>query len=141
LTPTYVDGRAGRGKTFCLYPLIGALRKEGQIVLISASSAFAAKLYPGGRTVHYTYGIPVNEYAPFVESSIKPRSERAVLCLAAACHIIDEIGGLHFKAFDAADRLMRSLTGLDQPWGGRLLITLGDFRQVNAIFCLLYIRS
>jgi hypothetical protein len=130
-SPTYFDGRAGRGKTFCLYPLIGALRKEGKIVLISASTAFAAKNYPGGRTLHYTYGVPVDEYAPFLESNVRPRTERAVLCMAAGCHIVDEIGGLHYKAFSAADRLMRGLTGKDKVWGGRMLITLGDFRQVS----------
>ncbi|KAJ6527322.1 hypothetical protein DFH09DRAFT_935697 [Mycena vulgaris] len=46
--PLHIDGRAGRGKTFVLYPVIGALRKLDQIVLLSASSAFAAKNYPGG---------------------------------------------------------------------------------------------
>jgi hypothetical protein len=131
--PTYIDGRAGRGKTYCLYPLIGALRKARKIVLISASSAFAAKNYPGERTVHYTYGIPVDEHAPFVESKVSPRSARAKLCLASACHIIDEVGALHYKAFSCADRLMRTLTGVNTIWGGRMLITLGDFRQVRPL--------
>jgi hypothetical protein len=26
--------------------------------------------------------------------------------LAAKCHVVDEIGGLHFKVFDCADCLM-----------------------------------
>ncbi|KAJ7692745.1 hypothetical protein B0H17DRAFT_881988, partial [Mycena rosella] len=55
--PSHVDGRAGRGKTFVLYPVIGALHKLDQIILLSASSAFAAKNYPGGRTTHSLYGI------------------------------------------------------------------------------------
>jgi nucleoside-triphosphatase THEP1 len=129
--PIHIDGRAGRGKTYCLYPLIGALRKENRIALITASLAHAAKNYPGGRTVHYMYGVPVSENDPYLESSISPQSDRATLLLAGACHIIDEIGALHFKAFDCADRLMRSLTGKgDLVWGGRMLITVGDFRQV-----------
>ncbi|KAJ7699159.1 hypothetical protein B0H16DRAFT_1242049, partial [Mycena metata] len=52
-----VDGRAGRGKTYVLYAIIGALRKMNEIVLVSASSAFDAKNYPGGRIAHYLYGI------------------------------------------------------------------------------------
>jgi hypothetical protein len=107
----HVDGRAGRGKTHVLYPVIGALRKAGKIALVSASSAFAAKKYPGGRTTHFLYGIPVDEYNPYLNSLVRPRSERAKLLTRASCHIIDEISGLHFKAFDCADRLMRSLTG------------------------------
>jgi nucleoside-triphosphatase THEP1 len=130
--PIHVDGRAGRGKTYVLYPVIGALRKVGDIVLLSASSAFAAKNYPGGRTTHYLYGIPVDEYNPYLKSLVGPRSDRARLSLAAKCHVIDEIGGLHFKAFDCADRLMRSITGCsNRVWGGRMLITVGDFRQVR----------
>jgi hypothetical protein len=61
--PIHVDGCAGLGgKTYVLYPVIGALRKRDGIVLLSASSAFTAKNYPGGRTTHYPYGIPVDEH-------------------------------------------------------------------------------
>jgi hypothetical protein len=130
-SPTYIDGRAGRGKTYCLYPFIGALRKEGKIVLISASSGMASKNYPGGRTVHNTYGIPVDEFAPYLTSEISRRSGKGRLLLAATAHIIDEIGSFHFKSFDCADRLMRSLTGVDTIWGGKMLIVAGDFRQVR----------
>ncbi|THU79833.1 hypothetical protein K435DRAFT_736709, partial [Dendrothele bispora CBS 962.96] len=55
--PMYIDGRAGRGKTYLLYPVIGALQKADEIVLLTASSAFATKNYPGGRTCHSLYGI------------------------------------------------------------------------------------
>ncbi|KAJ6506573.1 hypothetical protein C8R45DRAFT_753799, partial [Mycena sanguinolenta] len=55
--PIDVNGRVGRGKTYVLYPVIGALRKLDQIVLLSVCSAFAAKNYFGGRTTHYLYGI------------------------------------------------------------------------------------
>jgi hypothetical protein len=101
--------------------------------LLSALSAFAAKNSPGGRRTHYLYGIPVDEYNPHLTSSVGRRSDRAKLLQAAKCHVIDEIGGLHFKAFDCADRLMRSLTGCSNKiWGGRMLITVGDFCQVCA---------
>jgi nucleoside-triphosphatase THEP1 len=134
--PVHVDGRAGRGKTYVLYPIIGAMRKTDQIVLVTASSAFAAKNYPGGRTTHFLYGIPVDEYNPHLKSNVGPKSDRAQLLRAAKCHVVDEIGGLHFKAFDCADRLMRSLTGINRVWGGRMLITIGDFRQVRPNNCL-----
>jgi len=67
---------------------------------VTASSAFAAKNYPGGRTTHYLYGIlPVDEFNPYLQSAVKPMSDRGKLLMAAACHILDEIGGLPFKAF------------------------------------------
>jgi hypothetical protein len=133
-SPIHVDGRAGRRKTYVLYPVIGALRKLDEIVVLSASSAFAAKNYPGGRTAQYLYGFPMDEHNPHLKSSVGHRSDRARLLLAAKCHVIDEIGGLHFKAFDCADRLMRSLTGTNHTWGGRMLITVGDFRQVRRLY-------
>jgi hypothetical protein len=42
--PIHVDGRAGRGKTYVLYPIIGALRKIDEIVLVSASSRLQRKI-------------------------------------------------------------------------------------------------
>ncbi|KAJ6495136.1 hypothetical protein C8R45DRAFT_823989 [Mycena sanguinolenta] len=89
--------------------------------------------YPGGRTTHYLYGIPVDEYNPHLKSSFGPKSDRVWLLQAAKCHVIDEIGGLHFKAFDCADQLMRFLTGQNRVWAGRMLITVGDFRQVSPL--------
>ncbi|PBK59596.1 hypothetical protein ARMSODRAFT_899063, partial [Armillaria solidipes] len=46
--PVHIDGHAGQEKTYVLYLIIGVLRKANQIVLLSASSAYAAKNYPGG---------------------------------------------------------------------------------------------
>jgi hypothetical protein len=66
IPPIHVDGRAGRRKTYVLYPVIGALRQGGETVLLSAASAFSAKNYPGGRTTHYLYRIPVDKYKPFL---------------------------------------------------------------------------
>ncbi|KAJ7756894.1 hypothetical protein DFH07DRAFT_742340 [Mycena maculata] len=81
--PLHIDRHASRGKTYVLYPVIGALQKLDEIVLISASSAFAAKNYPGGQTAHYLYGIPVDMYNPFLKSFVGPRSDRAKLLRAA----------------------------------------------------------
>jgi hypothetical protein len=132
----HVDGRAGHRKTYVLYAIIGAMQKTDQIVLVTASSAFAAKNYPGGRTTHLLYGISVDEHNPHLKSNVGPRSDRAKLLRAAKCHVVDEIGGLQSKAFDCVDRLMRSLTGINCVWGGRMLITIGDFRQMHLNNCL-----
>jgi hypothetical protein len=109
--PIHIHGLASRGKAYLLYPVISALRKQDEIVLLSASSAFAAKNY------------------------LVVKSDRVGLLHVAKCYVIDEIGGLHFKAFDCADRLMRLLTGKpDRVWGGCMIITVGDFRQVSIFF-------
>jgi hypothetical protein len=53
----FIDGKAGRGKTFLLKALCAKLRACGKIVLPTATSAFAAQLYPGGRTTHSAFKV------------------------------------------------------------------------------------
>ena len=53
----FIDGKAGRGKTFLVNTLCAWVRAEGKIALPTATSAFAAQLYPGGRTTHSTFGV------------------------------------------------------------------------------------
>jgi hypothetical protein len=48
----FVDGQAGRGKTFLVNVICDRVRSMNQIALPTATSAFAAQLYPGGRTTH-----------------------------------------------------------------------------------------
>ena len=53
----FVDGKAGRGKTFLVNTLCAWVRSVGRIALPTATSAFAAQLYPGGKTTHSTFGV------------------------------------------------------------------------------------
>ena len=53
----FIDGKAGRGKTFLVNTLCAWIRSTARIVLPTATSAFAAQLYPGGRTTHSTFGV------------------------------------------------------------------------------------
>ena len=53
----FVDGKAGHGKTFLVNTLCAWVRAVGRIALPTATSAFAAQLYPGGRTTHSTFGV------------------------------------------------------------------------------------
>ena len=54
---TFVDGKAGCGKTFLVNTLCTWVRAVGRIALPTTTSAFAAQLYPGGRTAHSTFGV------------------------------------------------------------------------------------
>jgi hypothetical protein len=53
----FVDGKAGRGKTFLVNALCSQVRGHGRIALATATSGFAAQLYPGGRTTHSTFKV------------------------------------------------------------------------------------
>ena len=53
----FIDGKAGRGKTFLVNVICDLLRSMGRIVLPTATSAFATQLYPGGRTTHSAFKV------------------------------------------------------------------------------------
>lgn len=53
----FVDGKAGRGKTFLVNAICNKLRSIGRIVLPTVTSGFAAQLYPGGKTTHATFKV------------------------------------------------------------------------------------
>ena len=53
----FIDGKAGCGKTFLVNTLCAWIRSTARIILPTATSAFAAQLYPGGRTTHSTFGV------------------------------------------------------------------------------------
>ncbi len=53
----FLDGEAGTGKTTVVKTLCDAIRSVGKIVLATATSGFAAQLYPGGRTTHSMFKV------------------------------------------------------------------------------------
>ena len=53
----FIDGKAGRGKTFLIQAIVDYTRSLGKIALVTATSAFAALLYPGGRTTHSAFKV------------------------------------------------------------------------------------
>ena len=53
----FIDGQAGRGKTFLVNAICDKIRSQNGIVLATATSAYAAQLYPGGRTTHSTFKV------------------------------------------------------------------------------------
>ena len=58
----FVDGKAGCGKTFLVNVLCAWVRASGRIALPTATSAFAAQLYPGGQTTHSTFGVSLYSF-------------------------------------------------------------------------------
>ncbi|KAI1783659.1 DNA helicase Pif1 like protein [Ganoderma leucocontextum] len=62
----FIDGPAGRGKTFLVNAFCAQLHAEGRIILPTATSGYAAQLYPGGRTTHSTFKVCI---LPFTVSS------------------------------------------------------------------------
>jgi predicted ATPase len=61
----FIDGKAGRGKTFLVRAICDTIRSQGDIVIIAGSTALSATLYERGRTAHSIFGIPVLEVSHY----------------------------------------------------------------------------
>ncbi|XP_068340932.1 uncharacterized protein [Pyrus communis] len=125
----FVDGPGGTGKTYLYRALLASLRRLGHIVLATASSGIAATILPGGRTTHSKFKIPLSLDASSM-CSIGKQSDLAKLIQKAKAIIWDEATMTHRHAFEALDRTFRDLTDIDLPFGGKIMIFGGDFRQV-----------
>ncbi|KAH8147851.1 uncharacterized protein LAJ45_07952 [Morchella importuna] len=57
----FLDGKAGRVKTYVVNTIVNYLRGQGDIVFITGSTALSVTLYERGRTAHSAFGILVVE--------------------------------------------------------------------------------
>lgn len=129
----FLYGYGGTGKTFMWKTLASALRSQGHIVLTVASSGIASLLLPGGRTAHSKFSIPV----PTLENStcnIHQRSELAELLKLTKLIIWDETPMAHKFCFEALDKSLRDIMSFsnnaESPFGGKVIVFGGDFRQI-----------
>ena len=125
----FVDGPGGTGKTFLYNTLLATVRSHGGIAVAVASSGIAALLISGGRTAHSRYKIPIkiNESST---CNISRRSKEARLISIAKLFIWDEAPMMHKFAIEAVDRTFRDITQINRPFGGKVFVFGGDFRQV-----------
>jgi len=109
-----------------------AIQPRGDIVLTVASSGIDALLIPGGRTAHSRFAIPfiVDECST---CTIHPNNYLAELVDKAKLIIWDKAPMMHrhcFEALDFRDVLRhRNNDKLDIPFGGKVVVIGGDFRQ------------
>jgi len=132
----FIDGPGGTGKTFLYNTILAYVRSRepgthGHVIaLATASSGIAALLLQGGRTAHSQFKIPV----PIKSNStcnIPAQSDLARLIRAASLILWDEAPMMHKEAIQAVDRALRDIMGvLDVPFGGKVVVMGGDFRQV-----------
>ena len=84
---------------------------------------------PHGRTAHLTFGIPPKLLQNSV-SSISKNSHKADVLKKAKLIIWDEAPMTHRHALELVDRLLQDLMDSNLPFGGKVMVLGGDFRQV-----------
>ncbi|XP_072087869.1 uncharacterized protein [Arachis hypogaea] len=125
----FVDGPGGAGKTFLYRAIIADLRIKGHIVLVTASSGIAATLLPGGRTAHSRFKIPINA-EPSSTCNISKQSDLAKLIRQTTAIIWDEAPMTNKETMESLDRTLRDILENNNPFGGKVMVMGGDFRQV-----------
>ncbi|KAL4588886.1 hypothetical protein LXL04_001784 [Taraxacum kok-saghyz] len=84
---------------------------------------------PGGRTAHSRFKIPINLHNNSM-CNIKKQSGTAQLLREAKVIIWDEASMAKRQAIEALDRTMQDISGNSLPFGGKIVVFGGDFRQV-----------
>ncbi|KAL9992859.1 putative DNA helicase [Helianthus debilis subsp. tardiflorus] len=125
----FIDGPGGTGKTFLYKALLAQVRSRGLIAIATASSGAAANNMPGGRTAHSRFKIPI-----CVDNNsmcnIKKQSGTAELIRSSKLIIWDEASMAKRQAIEAVDRTLQDIIGVTLPFGGKIMVMGGDFRQV-----------
>ena len=129
----FIDARGGTGKTYVLNAILAAVRiieqaKGGSIALAVGTTGKAANLLQLGRTFHSRFKAPLS---PQEDSflSINKQSTLAELIRRAKIIVMDEAPMLHRYQLEALDRSLQDLMDRNTPFGGKILILSGDFRQ------------
>ncbi|KAK9058181.1 hypothetical protein SSX86_023021 [Deinandra increscens subsp. villosa] len=123
------DGPGGTGKTYLYKALLAEVRSRGLIALATASSGAAANNMPGGRTAHSRFKIPINLENNSM-CNINKQSGAAEVIRSSKIIIWDEASMAKRQAIEAVDRTLQDIIGVKLPFGGKIMVMGGDFRQV-----------
>ncbi|PAV86040.1 hypothetical protein WR25_26520 isoform B [Diploscapter pachys] len=129
----FLNGSAGTGKTFVYEALYNELRSKGKNVTTVAHTGIAATLLQGGKTVHRTFGVPVNIdeqgacQLDFGSNAAQEINDTDIL-------IWDESPMTEARIYQAVDRLLGDITTRkEHPFGGKTIIFGGDWKQTLPI--------
>ncbi|XP_020250687.1 ATP-dependent DNA helicase PIF1-like [Asparagus officinalis] len=125
----FIDGSRGTEKTYLYRALLATVRSQGMIALATVISGVTAVIMPGGRTAHSRFKIKI----PTTDSSmcgISKQDGTSKLIRIARLIIWDEAPMAKRVAIETLDRTLRDLMDQDEPFGRKVIVFGGDFRQV-----------
>ena len=128
----FIDGPGGTGKTFLYCALYAKVRLFNQIVLPTPTSGIAASNMPTGRIAHSRFKLPVDCGQSFT-CNVGKQSSVASLIEESSLIIWDEAFMARRENIESLNLLLRDLCLPDVPFGGKLVVFGGDFRQTVPI--------
>ena len=123
----FLDGCGGTGKTTVYNYLIDYCDNHRIVSASSAWTGIAATLLTRGQTCHslFKLAIPVEKSSVDLTDKVLKKFLRSVIVF-----IVDEASMIPTHALWVIDCLLRQATDVDIPFGGKVFILGGDFRQV-----------
>ncbi|KAH9078240.1 hypothetical protein Ae201684P_019682 [Aphanomyces euteiches] len=125
----FLEGEGGSGKTFISNILLAQVRSMNKIALAVASSGLAALNLIGGTTAHSRFCLPrsLHEHS---RCDVRKQSHLAELLRLTELIIWDECSMMHKYAVEAVDHMLQDLMDNALPFGGKVVIFSGDFKQI-----------
>ena len=107
-----------------------------------ATTANAATLFDGGRTVHYKLKVPIKIQANS-RCNFQVNTATAELVRRASLFIIDEYTMGHKKISETIDRTFRDIMENDLPYGGKIFLHSGDWVSIyiTILFSMKYFKN
>ncbi|XP_035541237.1 uncharacterized protein LOC118344509 [Juglans regia] len=125
----FIDGPGGTGKTFLYKALLATVRSRNLIALATASSGVTASILPGGRTAHSRFKISL-DLDKNSTCCVSKQGALAKLLRLTKLIIWDEAPMSRKECMQALDKMLRDITDSRLPFGGKIIVFGGDFRQV-----------
>ncbi|KAG7957667.1 hypothetical protein I3843_11G187300 [Carya illinoinensis] len=133
----FVDGPASTGKTFLYRALLAEIRSKNMIALATASSGVAASILPGGRTAYSRFKIPLNADKSST-CNVSKQGNLAKLLRLVKLIIWDEAPMSTKHSIEALDKMLQDINDTDLPFGGKVIVFGGDFRQGNRMQTVIF---
>uniref|UniRef100_A0AAF5DJB3 ATP-dependent DNA helicase n=2 Tax=Strongyloides stercoralis TaxID=6248 RepID=A0AAF5DJB3_STRER len=129
-----IEGPAGTGKTYVYQMISIYLKIEGKTYINLASTGIAASLLPEGQTIHSFIKMPLNvnkkEFVVDKTTIRRMNSSDQFRLRNSSVIFIDEISMLSSKQLRYIDLAFRyNLKNFNDPFGDKLIVLGGDFRQ------------
>ncbi|KAL3820238.1 hypothetical protein ACJIZ3_006143 [Penstemon smallii] len=128
----FLDGPGDTGKTFLYRALLAYVRSRQCIALAVASSGVAASLLPGGRTAHSRFKLPFDPDDKSI-GKISKQSSLAKMIIESKLIIWDEATMANRFSIESFEYLLREFCDRSRPFGGKIVLFGGDFRQTLPI--------
>ncbi|MFY7752452.1 MAG: hypothetical protein ACOVQU_11725, partial [Exiguobacterium acetylicum] len=128
----FLDAIAGSGKTFCENVLLSYCRSEKKIALGVATSGIAATLLSNGRTAQSRFHLPINVHENCTWN-VSASSDEAELFRKTTLIVWDEVTMAHKYLIEALDQGLQDIMNNGIPFGGKIIVFAGDFRQTLPI--------